>query len=162
MSANRLMLISVALLALGGVGVSAYLTSVHYASTPLVCSSNGVIDCHRVLTSSYSEVLGLPWSVGGMVWFGVSGALALIALSRRTEAPWLQPVQLAWSLQGMCVVLYLIGVEAVAVKSICLWCTAMHALIFATFLLILLRTPAMAEAASEPQGAPRANSLSGF
>ncbi len=128
-------------LALGGIGVSAYLTTVHYAHVELVCTSNGIINCEQVLKSSYSTVLGVPWSVGGIAWFAVSGALAGAALLRRPEPPLLQPLQVAWSLLGLAVVIYLVGVEFIALDHVCLWCTSMHVLVVLTLLLTLLRTP---------------------
>ncbi|HEY7268509.1 MAG TPA: vitamin K epoxide reductase family protein, partial [Dehalococcoidia bacterium] len=68
-------------LSIAGIAVAAYLTSVHYASAPLACSTRGVIDCEQVLTSRYSEVLGIPWSVGGIIWFTISGLLAAAVLT---------------------------------------------------------------------------------
>jgi uncharacterized membrane protein len=62
---------------------------------------------------------------------------------RQPESGWLQPAQVAWSFLGLAVVVYLMGVELLAVHRLCLWCTAMHALIIATFVLGVLRTPAV-------------------
>jgi uncharacterized membrane protein len=142
---DRIVSLAMVLLAGAGIVVSAYLTTVHYSDAPLVCSSGGVVDCERVLTSSYSEVLGLPWSLGGVVWFTVSGGLAVIAWLRAPEPEWLQPGQLVWSLLGLAVALYLIGVEVVEVEKICLWCSVLHLLIVLMLLLTLLRTPQVAE-----------------
>ena len=148
LNGDRLVCGVIALLAIGGIAVSGYLTTVHYSDAPLVCSSGGVVDCERVLTSSYSEVMGLPWSLGGVVWFSVSGLLALMALSRAPEPGWLHPAQLGWALVGLAVALYLIGVEVVGVEKICLWCSALHALIGITLLLTLFRTPQLSEEAT--------------
>ena len=141
MIVSRLISLVVVGIALGGIGVSIYLTIVHYAHVELVCTTNGVINCEQVLKSSYAEVLGVPWSVGGIAWFAVSGVLAATALVRRPEPPLLHPLQLVWSLLGLGVVIYLVGVEFIALDHICLWCSSMHALIIATLLLTLLRTP---------------------
>ena len=86
-------------------------------------------------------MLGLPWSLGGIVWFTISGALALVVLLRTPEPDWLHPIQLGWALLGLAVALYLIGVEVVQVDKICLWCSALHVLIVSTLLLTLFRTP---------------------
>jgi uncharacterized membrane protein len=145
MNADRVYNVLILLLAFGGIGVSVYLTSVHYSDAPLVCSSGGVVDCERVLTSSYSEFLGLPWSLGGVVWFAISGGLAAFALLRAPEPDWLHPGQFAWSVVGLGVALYLIGVEVVAVERICLWCSSLHVMIVITLLLTLFRTPQMLE-----------------
>jgi uncharacterized membrane protein len=136
---------AIALVALGGMGVAGYLTSVHYASTPLACSASGVLNCEQVLTSRYSEVLGVPWSVGGIVWFGVSFALALAALVNAREASSLHIMQAAWSLVGLAVVAYLVAVELAALNHICIWCTSMHVLVVITLLLVLIRRPDVME-----------------
>ena len=159
MNSSRVSSFVTAGVAVAGVGISAYLTSVHYSSVELVCSENGLVNCEQVLKSSYSSVLGIPWSVGGIAWFLVSGGLALVALVRRPEPSLLQPVQLAWSLLGLGVVIYLVGVEFVALGRICLWCTAMHGLIIATLLLTLLRTPA--DALGHTDDAPETARLQG-
>ena len=132
---------------LAGVAISIYLTAVHYAGVPLVCSSTGVVNCERVLSSSYSSVMGIPWSVGGIVWFAVATAGALIAL-RRPEPAFLQPAQVAWSLFGFATVLYLVGVEAISLGVLCAWCTALHGLVLVALVLSIARTPSLPEAGS--------------
>ena len=139
--ATKLTQAAVVLLAIGGIAIAAYLTSVHYASVPLACSSAGVVNCEQVLHSHFAEVAGIPWSVGGIAWFGVSGLLALIGLRSSPEPGWLQPAQLIWALMGLAVVFYLIGVELFGVKHMCIWCTSMHVLILLTLLLVLFRHP---------------------
>ena len=71
----------------------------------------------------------------------MSGGLAVVGLLRSPEPPMLHPAQVAWSLLGLGVVFYLIGVELVAVKHICVWCTSMHVLIFITLIVVLFRSP---------------------
>ena len=144
MKASRLISLATLLMSIAGLGVSGYLTSVHYASVPLACSSGGLVNCEQVLTSSYSTALGLPWSVGGIAWFAVSGVLAAAALVREPEPSLLQPAQLAWSFLGLGVALYLVGVEVIAIGKICAWCTSLHVLIVAMLILTIVRTPARA------------------
>jgi uncharacterized membrane protein len=141
MTASRAASLLSILVALAGLGVAAYLTSVHYAGVSLACSSSGVVNCEQVITSRYAEVFGIPWSVGGIVWFSVSGLLAAVALTRRPEPEHLQTAQVTWSLIGMATVVYLIGVELVALKHICLWCSVMHVLVALSLLLALFRQP---------------------
>lgn len=126
---------------IAGAAIAAYLTTVHYAQAPLVCSSSGLVNCEKVLDSSYATVLGVPWSVGGIGWFVVTGALGLLTL-RTAEPAWLQPAQLAWSLLGLLTVFYLVGVEAVGLGVLCAWCTVLHVLIVLTLAITLLRRPA--------------------
>ncbi len=141
MSSNQIAQIGAIALAIAGLAVAGYLTSVHYASVPLECSSSGVVNCEQVLHSHYAEVLGIPWSVGGIAWFGVSGLLAFVGLRRVPEPEMLQPAQVLWSLFGLGVVFYLIGVELLGVKHICIWCSSMHVLILITLIVVLFRHP---------------------
>ena len=129
--------------ALVGIGIAIYLTFVHYANTPLVCSSGGVVDCNAVTKSVYSLVgnTGIPITVPGMAWFIVSGALAgvsILSATGRIRAPGrLLTAQLLWGVFGLAFVLYLIYVEAVLLHKICEWCTGIHILVILTFLLTL-------------------------
>ena len=111
--------------ALAGIGVSVYLTVVHANAGALVCSTSGVVNCERVLSSAYGTILGtpVPTSAAGIVWFAVSGALAY---------SWRRDALLAWSALGLVTVLYLIYVEIDRVGAVCVWCTAAHALVLVT------------------------------
>ncbi len=148
MKASRLISLATLVMSIAGLGVSGYLTSVHYASVPLACGSGGLVNCEQVLTSSYSTALAIPWSVGGIAWFAVSGVLAAGALVRESEPPLLQPAQLAWSFLGLGVALYLVGVEVIAIGKICAWCTSLHVLIVAMLILTIARTPTPASASA--------------
>jgi uncharacterized membrane protein len=115
-------------LSLAGVGVSIYLTLLHYAGVTPACPSSGPVDCEAVLTSTYSVIAGttIPTSAAGIVWFGVSAVL------------WgwrFGPVHLLWSAIGLATVLYLVFVELAVLRVICLWCTAAHVLVFAIALI---------------------------
>jgi uncharacterized membrane protein len=145
MESNRF--ITVLLLACSAIGlaVSAYLTSVHYSDVPLVCNADAVVNCEQVLTSSYAELMGSPWSVGGLVWFGITGAMASVSLLRRPEPAWLQPAQVGWSVVGLMTAVYLVGVEVLAVDKVCLWCTGLHILILLIFILHVVREPDVAD-----------------
>lgn len=127
-----------ALASVAGLGVSVYLTVVHYSAIPLVCTSSGAVNCERVLSSGYAVIAGsaLPTSAAGIVWFTVSAALAVGQLSGR-RVPLLTLLQVAWSALGLVTVLGLVFIEIVMLGTICVWCTAAHALVLATFLLAI-------------------------
>src|SRR5205814_7915320 len=78
-SAGQLLLL---LLSLVGAGIAIYLTTVHYEHTPLICSASGLIDCARVLSSSYSVIPGttVPITIPGLGWCAVMAVLAHAAL----------------------------------------------------------------------------------
>lgn len=130
-------------LSLLGVAIAIYLTSVHYENIPLVCSESGLINCARVLSSSYSVVPGtnVPITVPGFGWCVVSAALAIAGLVATTGL-WqrrIRIVQFVWALSGLLVVLNLVYVEIVRLHTICAWCTALHVLILLLFLITLVQ-----------------------
>lgn len=141
-----------ALLAFGGLGVSLYLTLVHYSSgaVPLACSTSGPVNCEQVTTSGPSNIGPLPVALLGVVWFLVM--LGLIALERSTAQDVLPRLELAWTSAGLLFVLYLIFAELFLVGALCLWCTAVHVLTVALFLLTLWRSLGT-DAAVQPEPA---------
>ena len=139
-------------LSLLGVGISIYLTSVHYENVPLVCSASGLIDCARVISSSYSVVPGttLPITIPGFGWCVVSASLAIVGLFAKT-APGQRRVRIAQfflALSGLLVVLYLVYVEIVRLHTICAWCTALHVLILLMFLITLVQLQSLPSVSS--------------
>jgi len=137
------MLVAAALLAgLAGIAISAYLTIVHYAALPLVCTTTGIISCERVLGSPYSVIAGsgLPTSAAGIIWFAVSAGLALVELTGRGSQARMATLHLAWSAVGLATVLYLVFLEIVQLGALCIWCSSAHALVVLTFLIALTRT----------------------
>ena len=132
-------------LALAGLAISAYLTTVHYAHAPLLCSAGGIVNCTQVTTSVYSVVPGtqIPITVPGMLWFLVSGSLAGAAWrmqARTGVAPArLVLAHVGWGAIGLVTVLYLVYTEIVRLHAICEWCTAVHVLTLLTFLVALYR-----------------------
>ena len=134
----RLPAATAALAGVAGIGVSVYLTVVHYSALPLVCSTSGAVDCERVLSSVYAVIggTGIPTSAGGIAWFTVSAVLAVTQLAGR-ESRFVRSAQLAWSALGLLTSLYLVFVEIVRLGAICIWCTAAHMLVLLTFLVVL-------------------------
>jgi uncharacterized membrane protein len=129
-----------ALGAVVGLAISAYLTVVHFAALPLVCTTTGVISCERVLGSPYSVIAGsgLPTSAAGIAWFAVGAVLAGLQLGR-ARSPRLVRWHLLWSVAGLGTVIFLVFVEIVQLGAICIWCTSAHALVVMTFLIALTR-----------------------
>lgn len=127
-----------AALSLAGLGVSAYLTYVHYTEPrALSCPDNGAISCTKVTTSPESMVFGvIPVAVLGVVFFTAMLALCL-PMSWRAREPWVDRARLAGVVAGMGMVLYLVAVELLSVHAICLWCTGVHVVAFALFVVVL-------------------------
>ena len=139
-------LTAIIVMALAGLGVSIYLTITHYdTAVTLVCSKGGIVDCSQVTGSAWSVIpfTAIPITIPGMLWFIVAGGLALwslVPLARGDEQPERQPLALlAWSAAGLAFVLYLVYAEAFLVHKLCEWCTGVHLLTLAIFIIAVVR-----------------------
>jgi uncharacterized membrane protein len=124
-------------LGLLGLGISAYLALTHYfaAQVPLACATGGVVDCELVTRSAESMIGPVPVSVLGLVWFGAF--LALLLIGRQRRQPKLLLGQLAWSGVGLLSVFYLVYTELYVIGAMCVWCTAVHGIVAALFMISL-------------------------
>ena len=120
--------------------MAGYLTAVHYAHTTVVCSNQGAVNCEKVITSAFSVVPGtaLPITLPGLGFFLISLVLALAQLRRPADYG-LRQAHAAWAGLGLLTAFYLVFVELVELRTICLWCTSVHVVILLTFLLTLWR-----------------------
>lgn len=146
------------LLAMGGIGISIYLTIIHYEHILPICSNTGLINCAHVLSSEYSVVPGtsIPITVPGLGWCLVSAGLAALGLRLAIQPYWLRLAQLLLSLAAVVAVLYLVYAELVLLHSVCLWCTIFHVIIVIMFLITLVRLP---QPAAELELEPEAETL---
>jgi uncharacterized membrane protein len=130
-----------------GLGLSAYTLWVHYHPGALACLVAGPIDCQAVLTSAQSVVFGIPVPFFGIAFFLGLGAFCLPA-AWRSAAVWVHWSRLAVVIVGIGSVIYLVSTELFAVKKICLWCTGVHLVTFALFVIIAISTPALVQRGS--------------
>jgi len=136
----------VALAAVAGLAISAYLTLTHYQAVPLACPSGGVVDCALVTQSRYGLIPGtmLPIGFAGIAWFAVSLGLALAAPRVRARSLPAAGALVAWGLAGLAAALYLVYVELALLRHLCEWCTATHVLVLVILLLAVGRLQAVA------------------
>lgn len=109
---------AVAVLALAGAGIAAYLTYTHYRGVAPVCTTGG---CEIVLSSEYAKVAGLPVAV-----LGLAGYVALFgtALVRSVEAA---AVGVAIAFGGLGFAAYLLYVQLAVLDAVCIWCVTSDA-----------------------------------
>jgi uncharacterized membrane protein len=118
-----------------GLGLSAYLTAAHYTSaTTLACPEHGTVDCAKVTTSSYAVQHGVPLAVLGLAFFAVTLVLHLPAAWAST-ARGVRATRLAVATIGAVAVLWLLWVELFRLDAICLYCTGVHVVTVALFVL---------------------------
>lgn len=122
------------LLAMIGLLIAIYLSAVHIsANVTLYCTQTAIVNCEQVITSPSSIIFGIPVAFYGVLWF--AGMLALLLLPPTAVA---QKGRLIWVIGGIVAVLYLLGTELFFIGVICLWCTAVHIIVFLIFALTVL------------------------
>ena len=119
-------------LALVGIGISGYLTSVHYAGRPIACGGLG--SCETVNTSAYASVAGIPVALLGLGAYLVIAGLALTA----GRVPWAAGALVFAALVGVLYSGYLTWVELAVLHAVCLWCAASAVVITAIAVLAVL------------------------
>ncbi len=105
-------------LSLAGAGLSAYLWQAKVGATELVCGPMG--DCVTVNASAFSEVMGVPVALLGMLMY-LTLAAVLVTVWRRPDTIFAN-IGFALALAGALFSLYLTGVEAFVLGAYCVWC----------------------------------------
>jgi uncharacterized membrane protein len=99
-----------------GIGISGYLTYVHYAGLRPVCGiSHG---CETVQTSAYAALLGVPVALLGLITYVV----IFVSLRLRGERPLL--TSYALTLIAFAFSVYLTYRELFTIHALCSWCVS--------------------------------------
>jgi uncharacterized membrane protein len=130
-----------AALSAGAVAVSLYLTIVHYTSPDLLaCSSSGTVNCEAVTTSAQSTFLGIPVALLGLLWSVVMLALCL-PWAWGSSSRLVHLARLGVAVGGIAFVLWLVYAELFIIGAICVWCTVVHVIAFALFVIVVITAP---------------------
>ena len=128
-------------LALFGLGISTYLTIVHFAGQQLLeCADNGVINCAAVTTSAQSRFLGMPVSVLGLAFY-VAVVVIMLPPMWRVADRRVHLLRVGLMVIGMAFALYLVSAELLIIGKICIWCTGVHIVTFALFIVVMTTSP---------------------
>lgn len=126
-----------------GFALAAFLTWAHYFdesalvhSCAIISAHSSIFNCGAVTSSPESVIFHLPVALYGLVYFVV-----MLGLSQpgtwRSSSFLLAATRIALSVVGMGFVLYLISVEFLEVHAVCLYCSGVHLIQFALFLLVV-------------------------
>jgi uncharacterized membrane protein len=121
---------SVAVLALAGAAVAGYLTWVRYSGATIACTTGG---CETVQSSSYSEVVGVPVALLGLLGYLAIAASAL----RETELFRIAGAAVALAAAGFGA--YLLVVQIAVIGAVCDWCLTSDAIAAALAVVTVLR-----------------------
>src|SRR5437588_6322432 len=123
--ARRILLV-ISVLAIAGMIISSVSLYHHYGTdTSSFCDLGGEFNCDIVNRSVYSEVLGIPVALIGIVGYALLLGLATF-LRAKVEAPMLL---LGASLSGLCFALYLTYIEGWVLGAWCILCLSSLAMI---------------------------------
>jgi uncharacterized membrane protein len=130
------------ILSLAGLADSIWLTIVHYnTSVTLICPANSTINCEKVITSPQSIVFGIPVAVLGLAFYMFLAVANSPWVWRMTWPP-IRYARVGSMVAGILFVLYLVYTELFTIRAICLWCTSVHVITFALFVLIVFSAAA--------------------
>jgi uncharacterized membrane protein len=121
---------AIAALALAGLGIAVYLTTIHYAHVAPICSTGG---CETVQKSKYAELAGIPVALLGAIGYALILATALI---RGVTAAL---VGAAAALIGVAFSAYLLWAQLGPIDAICQWCLASDAIMLVLAVLCTVR-----------------------
>jgi uncharacterized membrane protein len=104
---------AIAVAAVVGIGIAAYLTYVHYSHTAPVCTTGG---CETVQRSKYAELAGVPVALLGLATYVVLLGLAFVrGVEAALAGVFVAAVGVAFS--G-----YLLWAQLGPIGAICQWC----------------------------------------
>ncbi len=96
-----------------------------------------VLNCDSVLSSRYSQVLGIPLELFAVAYFILNLLLVyFIAFGSHRLFRTSLNILFGWRFLGIAIVPYLVFVELFLIKAICVYCTIMHIAIVADFVII--------------------------
>lgn len=124
-----------------GIAASVESTIAHYNPGGIseFCSINETFDCDAVNTSKYSELMGIPVAVLGLLAYGFLFIASILYLVRDEEL--LLDAIVGTSVLGFLFSLYLTYIEAFVLKTWCLVCISSQIAIFIIMIAsITLRT----------------------
>jgi uncharacterized membrane protein len=140
-SVSRWVVVTTFTLSLIGLGLSVYLSIIHFDKHLLVCSTNSIVNCDLVTTSPQSRFIGIPVAFLGLANYVVMSALNS-PWAWRARARWIHVARFAIVIVSMCFVLWLIYAEVEIIGAICLYCTGVHIVTFALLIVLTRVSPA--------------------
>jgi uncharacterized membrane protein len=143
---GRRVRITALVLSLLGLADSTYLTIAHFETNLLnvSCPVTSIDNCQKVTTGPWSHPFGIPVAILGLAFYVafVTINLPYFWKTKDVRIHWLRA---AMSVSSIGFVLYLVYVELFLAKLICLYCTGVHIVTFALFILIAVTLPKMVQ-----------------
>ncbi len=125
------------LLALIGLADALFLTYEHYNPLSIPpCPANAIVDCGKVIRSSYAQIYGIPLGLFGSLFYFVF--LAVLVLSTKPKHQKLSRYFLILTSVGAFLFsIYLVVIQVFIIKAICLYCMLSAATSTSIFLITI-------------------------
>jgi uncharacterized membrane protein len=95
------------------------------------------INCNTVLSSHYNTVFGINLDLLAIAYFFVNlGLVFAVAFGSETVFRRAFNILFVWRFIGLLIVPYLMTIEFVVLKAICVYCTIMHVSILVDFVIV--------------------------
>ncbi|TAL48513.1 hypothetical protein EPN87_00360 [archaeon] len=107
--------VMVLLFAAAGILMMGYLSVLHYTGGSSVCDINERFNCDAVNKSVYSEFMGIPFSIIGILYFAIVIGMALLGEK-------FYPYIFILSLVSLAPALYLDYIEFFVLNAVCIFC----------------------------------------
>ena len=117
---DRRLRAAIALFALAGAAVAAYLVYTRYTHTQIACTTGG---CETVLRSHYAKIGGVPIALFGAITYFIILCLQFV----RSELAALAAA--AISVAALVFALYLIVIQVAVLEALCQWCLTSDAVL---------------------------------
>lgn len=131
----------VLVLSLIGIGLSTYLTYIHFrhlfSGTASVCNFGAQLDCDAVNTSPYSELFGVPVSHFGLLFYLLTTGLSGYALMRPELRERLYAYLFGFSTIAVGFSVYLALISGMVLHTFCLFCIGLYVVSFALLFVLL-------------------------
>lgn len=125
--------IAMAVAALVGAFASAYLLDVYLTGGPIACGLGASKGCDIVRASEWAYVFGvIPRPALGLFFYTFLFVLLCVRTSTAKHADRLRQLTHVWAAAGVVESVYLILVQAIAIKAYCLWCIMIAICAFVT------------------------------
>ena len=125
---KRTGVIFILLLAFAGLADSAYLARHEANGSPLICTIGSSEGCAVVAESPYSEFLGIPLSVYGILFYAIVFAIAALELVLFDRL--LRRVLQGLAAFGVVASAYFLAIQLFVIDAICVYCIGSAVLAF--------------------------------
>ncbi len=124
-----------------GLGLSVWLTWQHFAvlrtGVPSACNFGGAWNCDLVSSGEYSELLGVPVSHFGTLFYGLTLVLSILGIVKDSYRKTVHALLLMLAVPSLLTSIGLFGLSALVIRALCLFCVGLYGTSLLFFLSLL-------------------------